>query len=120
MFSFLVPTAYAAGCADVDIGAKDADLGCLLRLSDGTAVKDVYTTPAFLVNLIVSNLLVIGAILLFLIIFYAGFKFISGGTKGKDEAKTMITAAITGFILMFSAYWVVQIIQALTGVEVGL
>ena len=102
------------------MGAANVDLGCLLQLSDGTPVKDVYTTPAFLVNLIVSNLFVIAAVILFLLIFYSGFLFISGGTKGKDQAKGIITSAITGFILMFSAYWVVQIIKALTGVDVGI
>jgi len=120
MLSLLVQKAYAQECGDVDIGGKNADLGCMLRLSDGTAVKDVYTTPAFLVNLLVSNLMVVGAIILFLLIFYAGFLFISGGTKGKESAKNMLQAGIAGFLLMFVAYWVVQIVQTLTGVEMSL
>lgn len=120
MLSFLVQKAYAQGCADTDIGGKDVDLGCMLKLSDGTAVKDVYTTPAFLVNLLVSNLMVIGAFILFLLILYAGFLFISGGSKGKESAKSMIQAGLAGFVLMFVAYWIVQIIQAVTGIEMGL
>ncbi len=101
-------------------GDGGIDLGCLLKLGNGMSVKDVYNSPAFLVNLLVYNVFVIAGILLFFYVFYAGFKFISGGTKGKDEAKSMIQSALVGFLLMFVAYWVVQVVQLVTGVPIAL
>lgn len=101
-------------------GDGGVDLGCLLKLGNGLAVKDVYTSPAFLVNLIVYNLFVIAGVLLLFFLLLAGYKFISGGTKGKDEAKGIIQSALVGFILMFTAYWIVQVVQLITGVKIAL
>ncbi len=101
-------------------GDGGIDLGCMLKLGNGFAVKDVYTSPSFLVNLIVYNLFVIAGVLLLFFTLYAGYKFISGGTKGKDEAKGMIQSALVGFLLMFVAYWIVQIVQLITGVKIAL
>ena len=95
-------------------------LGECLQLSCGVPVADVYDSPAFLVNLIVRNVFVIGGIVIYILIFYAGFKFIQDTSKGKEEAQKIITAALIGAITMFSAYWILQIVQVLTGVDVGL
>jgi len=118
MFIF-VQKAFAA-CSDSDFGQAGLNLGDTLCLSDSTPVSQVYTDPAFLVNLITTNLFTIAGVLIFLLIFYAGFKFISQGTKGKEEAKGIVTAAIVGLIIMLSAYWVLQIVKVLTGVDIAL
>lgn len=118
MFLF-VQKAYAA-CTDSNFGEDQLNIGDTLCLSDSTPVSQVYTTPAFLVNLLVTNLFTIAGVIIFLLIFYAGFKFISQGTKGKEEAKGIVTSAIAGLLIMFSAYWVLQIVKALTGVDTSL
>jgi hypothetical protein len=99
-------------------GNQGIDLGTYLRLSDSRTVSEIYSNPAFLVNLIVKNLFVLAGIVLFLMVFYAGFKFIQGGAKGAEEAKTIATTAVIGFIIMFSAYWVVQIVALITGTDI--
>lgn len=93
-------------------------LGDYLKLSDSTKVSEVYSTPAFLVNLIVRNLFVVAGIILLVIGLYAGFQYITGGRKGMDNAKQMLTAATVGFLLMFSAYWIIQIIKIVTGADI--
>lgn len=117
---FLVQKVHAAGCSDLDYGSPELNLGRVLCLGDSTPVEDVYKDPAFLVNLIVDNLFVFAGIIIFLLIFYAGFKFISQGVKGKEEAKGIISAAVVGLVLMFTAYWVLQIVKTLTGTDVAL
>lgn len=117
LFGFFVKPAYAAPC---NAGAGGINLGECLRLSDDTAVQDVYTTPAFLINLIVRNVFVFAGIIIFLLIVYAGFKLITGGKKGAEDAKTIITNAGIGFLIMFTAYWVVQFIKIVLGVEIPL
>jgi hypothetical protein len=101
-------------------GGEGVDLGTYLRLSDSRTVSEIYTDPAFLVNLIVRNLFVAAGIVLFLLIIYAGFKFIGGGAKSVEEARTIATTAIIGFIIMFSAYWIVRIVALITGAEIVL
>lgn len=124
IFDFLVPPVRAQDaetCVNAgELGSGGINLGDVLCLSNNTPVNAVYTSPAFLVNLIVRNVFVIGGIILFLLIFYAGFKFVQSGTQGKEEARKILTTAITGAVVMFCAYWIVQIVQLLTGVDVAL
>ena len=103
-----------------DPGRGGVNLGSCLRLSDDSRVSDRYYYPATLVNLIVRNLFVAAGVILFLMIIIAGVKFISGGKKGVDEAKTIISTALAGFIIMFAAYWIVQLIQYITGADIVL
>lgn len=113
-FNF-ISTVYAA----CDPTQSNVNLGDCIDLGNGTSLGEVYSTPSVLVNTLVRNLFVFAGIILFFMIMFAGFKFISQGTKGKDEAKSIITTAVVGFIIMFAAYWIVQILQILTGVTLG-
>lgn len=100
------------------IGDDGINLAEYLTLKSGKKVSEVYKTPADIVNLLVSNAFVIAGVLLFIFIIIAGFKFISGDSKGMQEAKTMMGGVLTGFIVMFAAYWIIQIIQILTGQQI--
>ncbi len=115
----------AAECAtasttDCNPGSGFIPLGDCLQLSDDKKVSEVYTTPAFLVNLVVRNLFVFGGIVLFFMLLLAGFKFVTGGKKGLDDAKQIMTSALIGFLLMFSAYWIVQIVKLITRTNIVL
>lgn len=112
----LVPTAYASDCAPGPNGV--IDLGNCVRLNEEQAVRDVYQTPADLVNVIVPNLFVIAGVILFIFVIYAGFLFIQGSSKGKDQAATVMTTAVVGFIVMFATYWIIQIIEVITGMQI--
>lgn len=97
------------------------NLADCLKLGDGrTAVSEIetYQTPAGLVNLIVSNLFVVAGILIFVAFIVSGFKFIGGDKSGMEDSKKIATAASVGFVIMFSAYWIVKIIEQITGVTI--
>lgn len=96
------------------------DLGSTYTLRDGTPVKEVFSKPADLINLIVPNLFVIGGIAVMIMVIVAGYKFISGGQKGLEDLKKILGALIAGLILMFGAYWIVQIIKMVTGADIPL
>lgn len=90
---------------------------CLLLNSSGQTVKSVYDTPATLVNTIVRNVFLVAGIILFLMVIFAGFKFsMSGKSEGKEGAKDIIKAVAIGFLVLFSSYWILQIVEAITGV----
>lgn len=116
----LIPQAYAQCDPGSLPGEGEVDLGACLKLSDGTAIQDVYKNPAFLVNLVVRNLFIIGGILFVITIFLAGYKFITKGKEGVQEAQTLVINALIGMIIMFAAYWIVQIVGLITGANVGL
>lgn len=112
----LVPTVYANDCVAGPDGV--IFLGNCLMLNEEQAVKDVYQTPADLVNLIVPNLFVVSGVILFMFILYAGFLFIQGSTKGKEQAGTIMSTALVGFLIMFVAYWIVQIVEIVIGMQI--
>lgn len=93
---------------------------CLTLGNNRTAISEIdsYKTPAGLVNLLVSNLFVIAGILIFISFIVAGFKFVVGGKNGIEDAKKIATAASVGFIIMFSAYWIVAIVEQITGAAI--
>lgn len=113
----LIPKVYAQ-VSPCGAGNGGIDLGDCLKLSDNTRVSDTYDTPAFLVNLLISNLFVVAGIIFFLFMIVAGFKFITGGQKGAEQAKEIINTALIGFIIMFAAYWIIQIVALLTGINI--
>ncbi len=74
---------------------------------------------AFLSQTIIPNVLVIANIILFFLILFGGFTLITNAgnpDKQKQGAQTL-TAALIGFILIFTAYWIMQIIGIITGFD---
>lgn len=62
-----------------------------------------------------------GIILLFFFI-VGGISLISGAGSDNPEqlekGKKAITSALIGFVVVFAAYWIVQLIQVITGVSI--
>ena len=104
-----------ADTQDVEI-----DLSEYLTLSDGQRVSEVFNTPASMVNLLVQVIFVGVGLILFAMIVISGLSMVAGGTsESKDKAKTTMTSALIGFLVIFSAYWIMQIIQVFTGADIG-
>lgn len=101
--------------------AKEDNLSDYFTLGvGGDPVSSKYGTPADLVNLITKNLMVVGGVVIIFMVILAGFKFMGDTTKGKEEGLKIIKTTLIGFILMFSAYWIVQIIKVITGADIRL
>lgn len=79
------------------------------------------TLSSFIGPLIQDIFVLAGVILLILLIF-GGVTFImnagSGDKEGMEKGKNALTMAILGFIIIFAAYWLVQIVQYITGIEI--
>jgi len=52
-------------------------------------------------------------------IIWGGFEMMMGATNKKslDSGKQRVTAAIVGFIILFSVYWIAQIVEMMFGVN---
>jgi len=111
MLSFLIPQAYAQCTPGQGVNLTE----CFSLGSGKGTVGSVYSKPSDIINLLVNNAFVLAGIILFLMVIFAGFKFISNSSKGQEDAKNILTTAMIGFILLFSAYWIVKIILIITG-----
>jgi hypothetical protein len=99
-------------------GEEGTNLVNCFALNQNQAVAEVYNQPATMVNFLVQNIFVIAGVILFGMIIYGGFQYISGGKNGAENARGIFTTAGIGFLMMFAAYWIVQIVQAMTGTEI--
>ena len=76
-------------------------------------------TLGAIVSALLTYIFPLAGILLLLYLIYGGFQFMtSGGDPGKAEvAKRIITYAIIGFVVVFLAFWIVQIVAKTLGLQ---
>lgn len=95
-------------------------LGDELMLGNKT-ISDVFSTPADLINMVLlpNMFFIAGFILLFLIV-GGGISIMTAGQDSKqlNKAKEQVTNAAIGFVVIFTAYWIIQVIEFLTGVPI--
>ena len=94
-------------------------------LGTGNNLADVYTPDngvATLVTVIIKNGLTIAGIILLVLLVAGGFMMIasagSGDQKKAAQSKTMITDAVIGFLVIFLSYFIIQIIEVITGLTI--
>ncbi len=73
-----------------------------------------------ILNSIISSIVGLGIITMFVMITFAGYKYLrSGGDpKNLEAAKMTITWALLGIVFMAVGWLILQLIQIATGVEV--
>lgn len=89
-------------------------------LFQGSAATTEYGSTSKLINNILPNVYVAAGLIIFFMIVFGGFTIIANaGNKDKvaDGSKT-ITSAIIGLLVLFASYWIIQIIQVVTGVQI--
>ncbi len=89
-------------------------------LFQGSSATSEYSGAGSLINNILPNVYIAGGIVIFFMILLGGFTIISNAgnaDKIKDGTKT-ITSAIIGLVVLFGSYWIIQIIQVITGVSI--
>lgn len=95
------------------------NLGDCLKFQ-GSSATTQYSTTGDLINNILPNVYIAGGIVIFFMIVLGGFTIISNAgnpDKIKEGGKT-ITSAIIGLLVLFASYWIIQIIQVITGVSI--
>lgn len=99
------------------------DLGDAYKLTPETGsptVASTFSTPADLINTILPNIYILAGVLLLFFFIGAGWKMIMNpqSSKSAEEGKKSLGYAVGGFILLIAVYWIVQIIQVVTGAEI--
>lgn len=107
MFTWLVRTAYAA---PVNIGQ-----------TFGPALSG-FTSVSSLVNVLLPNLLTFAGIIALVGVVLAGFNVIQHAGAGESEKtakdKSAFTAAVIGLIIVFGAWFLVQIVSTIVGYNI--
>ena len=92
---------------------------CGLATDPGCSIN---ANPAAIIGILLPNVLIMAGVIFFGLILFGGFSLIS--TAGKDSSpqdkakgSAAVTYGVIGFLLVVSAYFILQIIGTVTGVN---
>lgn len=73
-----------------------------------------------IINEFLKYLFPLAGLLLFAYLVMAGFSFLTSGgePKAMEQAKEKITHALAGFLLIFVAYWLVQLLEFIFNLKI--
>jgi hypothetical protein len=99
--------------------------GPTFNLSDcfdfgGANAASTYPNLAALINNVIPNIFTIAGVVLVFMILLGGFTIISSAsdTHKLEEGTKTITSAIMGLLILIGSFWIIQIIQVVTGVKI--
>jgi hypothetical protein len=102
-------------------------LAQLLKLPGGNTISGPISETKFGGTLTIGSILskaiplifVIGGIALLAMIIMAGFTFLTsaGDSKKMEQGKNQLTYAIVGIVIIFAAFWIVQIVGYMFGLD---
>lgn len=98
------------------------NIGKEFQLKPGVGISDVYNSLGDFISVILPNIYIIAGVILFFLLIGGGIMFIANAGKadseGVDKAKKTITASLIGFLIIFLSWWIIQIIEAITGINI--
>ncbi len=85
-------------------------------------VEDVFPDLGGLVSVLLFNAYVLAGIVFFLLLLFGGFGVIMGSSGGNPEQTAKggkaVGAALGGFLIIFLSYWIIRIIEVITGIDI--
>jgi hypothetical protein len=100
------------------------NIGDELLLKPGVAVTGVpaYQSIGGFISTVLPNVYVVAGIILFVLLLAGGIMFISSAGKGESEStkkgSQAIAAALIGFLIIFASYWIIQLVETITGLTI--
>lgn len=75
---------------------------------------------SFIIGQLLPYAIVIAGLILFIMLLRGGFDLLTSTNSPEqaEQGKKIITASITGFLIIFAAYWIAQIIQVVLGINI--
>jgi hypothetical protein len=98
------------------------EIGENTPLGNGFFLGKEYSNLAVLIQVILRNAFTVIGLLLLILLIYGGLMYIIGAGDGDSkkaaQAQSTITDALIGFAVVFLAYFIIQIIQLITGINI--
>lgn len=82
--------------------------------------REAFKSPRGIIGFILPFLFTLAGLILFVMIVWGGFEMLSGAAdpKKQEAGKQRITAGIIGFLIIFAAYWIAQLLQTIFGISI--
>ena len=101
--------------AQIDYNAYNQAIG----VSGGSGKIDSSSLGSIIGSLL-PYLLTLAGLILFGMLVMGGFTMLAGAAEkdAQEKGKKQITTAVTGFLIIFLAYWIAQILQVIFKVNI--
>ena len=90
-----------------------------VSIEENFAPAKNFPTLGSLISVFLPNALLVAGIIVFIMVVLGGFAVITGAGSGdphnQEKAKSFLTYALIGLMIIFGAYWILQIINFITG-----
>ncbi len=102
------------------MAATGFNLGDKLLFQGNSTATSTYPNASKLINAILPNVYVAAGLVIFFMIVFGGFTIVAnaGNSEKTKEGSKIITSALVGLLVLFGSYWIIQIIQVVTGVQI--
>ena len=104
------------------------NIGEWFNLGTGTNVKkEIGLVPEYnsgglfvILSIVLRNIYVIAAIILFIMIFIGGLGMIinAGNAEKQKQSSKTLGSAVAGFLILFLSYWIIKLVQLITGIPI--
>jgi len=88
--------------------------------TDAIGLDPKLVTIGGIISVLLPWLMIIAGLTLFTMLISGGFILMTTGNNpdNAEKGKTRLTAAILGFIIIFSSYWIIQIMEIILGITI--
>lgn len=98
------------------------EIGNVIKTKGSNTLAKDYSSISPLISSLLKNSLTIASIIFLFLLIFGGILYISsagsGDEKKSSQAKSALTSALIGFAVVFCAYFIIQIIEVITGVQI--
>lgn len=98
------------------------NIGSDTPLAPGVNLGGAYPDAGVLISSIIRNSIAVISVLLVVLLILGGINYIisagSGDPKKAAQAQALITDALIGFAVVFLAYFIIQIVEVITGMRI--
>lgn len=100
--------------------AQEVDIGCTLRLVGNVCISGAFPTVGSFFTNVVRAVLAFTALLFLLMTVWGGFNFLNAGgdPKAADAARSTITNAVIGLLIVLVSFAIIEIITRIIGVSI--
>jgi len=85
-------------------------------------IRGQFPTLGSLISTILPNLYILAGVIFFFLLLFGGILIISAAGKGDSETakkgQQAMTAAALGFLIIFCSYWIIKIVEVITGLSI--
>ena len=90
-----------------------------LFIRQNKPLSDVFDNPGAILSAILPNVFILSSVILLMLLIFGAYTIISsaGNPEQKQKGSQTVTGAIIGFAIVFTSYWVLQILEIITGIN---